>query len=103
MGLVIDSSVFITLERRGHPVTRLTEMLVEEVIAISTITASELLVGVHRADSLNRRMRREAHVEQILAGFNVLPFDIPAARVHAELGAALSGSSRAINAHDLLI
>lgn len=103
MGLVIDSSVFITLERRGHPITRLTEMLADEDIAISTVTASELLVGVHRADSLNRRTRREAHVEHILWSFELLPFDLEAARVHAQVGATLGASGRRINAHDLLI
>jgi tRNA(fMet)-specific endonuclease VapC len=70
---------------------------------LAAITASELLTGVHRADTPERALRREAYVESILEAVPVLPFDLRVARVHARLSAELARSGRRIGAHDLEI
>jgi predicted nucleic acid-binding protein len=70
---------------------------------ISAITASELLFGVHRAESALRRARREEAVERVLAEATVLPFDLAAARVHARLAVDAAAAGIAIGAHDLII
>lgn len=75
----------------------------DETVNIATITASELLVGVHRAASGAQRTRREAFVESILEKVPTLPFDLRAARVHARLVAQLEEKGSRIGAHDLLI
>lgn len=42
--------------------------------AIRVVTASELLVGVHRADTEARRQKRSAFVEAILSQIPVFDF-----------------------------
>lgn len=68
MGFLIDSSVLIAWERdRLHLQSQLAEYA-EEDFAISAITASELLHGVHRAANPAQRRRREAFVEGLRPG-----------------------------------
>ncbi|HVB96924.1 MAG TPA: type II toxin-antitoxin system VapC family toxin [Chloroflexota bacterium] len=103
MAQLIDSSVFIALERRGLSLGALAAAIPDEPIALSSMTASELLIGVHRADSPERRSRREAFVEAILLAIPVVPFDLRVARTHARLLAELAGVGQPIGAHDLII
>lgn len=103
MAQLIDSSVFITLERRDLSIDDLTGIGAEEPFAISSVSASELLVGVHLADSSARRRRREAFVEQILDRIPVLPFDLTAARTRAQIWAHLTMEGTPISRDDLLI
>jgi len=51
-------------------------------ILIAAITASELLHGVERAEQPDRRVRRQRHVELVLATLNVGEFQrVPGLRV----------------------
>ena len=102
MGILIDSSVFIASERGKLDLNAVLEQRAAEDVAIAAITASELLHGVARAGATHRP-RREAFVEQVLAVFPVIPFDLVAARIHARLSAQLSASGIAAGPHDLLI
>ncbi len=103
MGTLIDSSVLVAAERGDLDLESILEEYSEEDFALSVITASELLQGVHRADSEKRRSRREAYVESLLLRFPVLAFDLVAARIHARLHADLSSKGANIGAHDLII
>jgi predicted nucleic acid-binding protein len=69
---------------------------------ISVITASELLVGVHRALDAGIRSRRLAFVEGILSALSALPIDIETARIHAQLVAQIP-RNETVGAHDALI
>jgi len=71
MGTLIDSSVFIALERRTRPSATLSGSKQGELL-ISAITASELLHGVHRAAPADQRVKREAFVERLLAKIPVI-------------------------------
>ena len=102
MGALIDASVLIAAERGELDLESALEGFDDE-LALSVVTASELLHGVHRARDEARRARREAYVEALLAGFPVIAFDRVAARVHARLSAGMAGSGRAVGAHDLII
>lgn len=70
---------------------------------MSAVTASELLHGVHRANSARRRTRRRAFVEAIFAGVPILPIDLDVARIHAQIWADLRTRGAVIGAHDLFI
>lgn len=74
----------------------------DEERAISVITVSELLHGVHRATRA-QRVQRSAFVEHVLAGFEPVPITETVARVHAEVWADLSRRGQRIGAHDLWI
>jgi predicted nucleic acid-binding protein len=100
---LIDTSAFIELERRNLPMRVLAADAENETFAIASITASELLFGVERAATPERRRRRSDFVEAVLDALPVLPFDVSVARVHARIWAGLEGAGRRIGPHDLLI
>jgi len=103
MGAIVDSSVLIAAERGLLDLERIVKEFGRLDLALSVITASELLHGVHRANTETRRMRREAYVEAILTRFPVLSFDLVCARTHARLSSELASQGVSVGAHDLLI
>jgi len=103
MAFLIDSSVFIELERLQRPLATLEERTRKEPVYITSITASELLHGVHRADTAVRRGIRESFVEMTLQRLPILPFDLDVARVHARVWADLRRRGVSIGAHDTII
>ncbi len=103
MGLIFDTSVLIDIERSSGEVDEIVEGRETEPFGISVITVSELLHGVHRADSEKRRIKREAFVEKIIELFPIYPFDLSAARIYARVWAKLAKSGISIGAHDLII
>ena len=103
MGLLIDTSLFIALERAGVPLSALLDQVGSQPVAISAITASEILHGVHRADSALRRGRRERFVEAVLETVPVLPFTLEVARIHAQIWADLEMRGQTIGANDIVI
>ena len=103
MGALIDSSVLIAGERGQLDLEALLAGHAQEDFAISAVSASELLHGVHRARTPAQRNRREAFVEGLLARLPVIPFDLLAARIHARLSVELATRKIVIGPHDLLI
>ncbi len=102
MGLMLDTCVFVHSERSGRFV-EFSQWESHGNVYISSVTVSELLVGVHYATRAAVRARRSAFVEAILAKISVLGFNAEEARVHAELFATLAKQGRMIGAHDLII
>lgn len=100
MAVLIDTSVLLHVERRGHT---LDEAIGEQDRAISVITASELLHGVHRAQTGAVRSRRAAFVEHLLSAIEPVPITLAVSRAHAEIWAELEGNGNLIGAHDLWI
>jgi tRNA(fMet)-specific endonuclease VapC len=113
VGTLLDTTVFIDLERavrRLPPRSAMAEVSgrleaqlgPDEEVGIATITASEMLHGVHRATP-EHRVRREAFVEAVLAAFPPLPFNLLAARAHARIWAGLAAAGQDVGAHERLI
>ena len=102
MGLIVDSNVFIESERRRGAMD-LSRWHDRGPVFMSAISVSELLVGVHRADTLERRNRRSAFVEAILSAIPIMAIDETVARVHSSLFADLLARGQMIGAHDLWI
>jgi predicted nucleic acid-binding protein len=100
---LIDSSVLIAVERRALDLDSALGAHAEEPVGIASITASELLHGVHRATTTAHRQRREVFVERLLAVLPVFPFDLVTARIHAPLWASLAARGTSVGSHDLLI
>lgn len=103
MAYLIDSSVAIDLERRRVAIVALRDRFGGEGMAIATITLSELLVGVHRADDPGRQARRQENLDRLIALVRVLPFDEEIARWHARIAAELTAAGESVGAHDLII
>src|SRR5688572_21053322 len=102
MAGLIDTSVIIGFERRGHQDRLISVLVAGQLLALASITASELLSGVERANSLQRRQYRLAFVEAVLRIVPVIPFDLLIAREHARLDAQLRTVGQLIGANDLL-
>ncbi len=57
MGLMVDTNIFIHFEKSGKPID-LSSWEGSQKIFISVVIVSELLIGVHRANTRERRQRR---------------------------------------------
>jgi tRNA(fMet)-specific endonuclease VapC len=101
MGILIDASVLIGVERGRVNVEAHIAHRRQEEFYVSVITASELLHGVWRAQTDVIRNRRAAFVESILQQFPILPIDLVTARVHAQLWANMATTGKTIGSHDL--
>ncbi len=101
MGIVLDTSVFIEKERHADKINFSAWADYGEAF-ISVITCSELLVGVYKANTPERKRKRATFVESLFVTFHILEFDLETARVHAELLATLPRNVT-VGAHDLLI
>lgn len=100
MAVLIDTTVLVNAERRGQS---LNQAIGDQDRAISVITASELLHGVHRAQTGAIRARRSALVEHVISAIEPLPITTSIARAHAEIWAELEKDGNLIGAHDLWI
>ena len=69
---------------------------------MSAVTATELLVGVERANSAQRKALRGAFVESILASIPILHFSAAVARTHARMLARLPRNKTATVQHALI-
>jgi tRNA(fMet)-specific endonuclease VapC len=74
----------------------------EDDVAIAAITVAQLRVGVERSKG-QKRARRQAFVEDIVATVPVLSYDLDVAAAHAELLAAVRRQGLPRGAHDLII
>ena len=99
MGILIDTGVFIRWERDGGRID-LGRWSAFGLPAISVISQSELMVGVHRADTTERRDKRLRFVQAIISSVSVLPVDSPIAETHARIVASLSQIGLSIGPHD---
>jgi predicted nucleic acid-binding protein len=103
VGTIIDTSVFIAVERGELNPARLTREDDDDIVVMAAMTASELLHGVHRLKGAVVRARAERFVEHLLATVAVIPFDLDVARIHARLGADLAVAGKAVGGADLQI
>lgn len=103
MGVMLDTSILIVHERGSLNLDKLVKGKTTEIFGISVITVSELLHGVHRADSESRRLKREAFVQKVIDTFPVYSFDVSTARIYAKVWANLLKKGVQVGAHDLMI
>ena len=101
MAVLIDTGLLVDLER-GVANPQVDAAIGDGDRAISTVTVSELLHGVHRASGSARTLRG-AFVEHLLAGMQAIEITETVARVHADVWAQLAAKGEIIGAHDLWI
>jgi len=103
MGVILDSSEIIALERNRGVVENLVAGREDESFGISVVTVAELLHGVERAGNESRRIRRQAFVEKVIEMIPVFPFDIGVARIYARIWASVVQRGFTVGSHDLII
>jgi tRNA(fMet)-specific endonuclease VapC len=97
---MLDTNIVSDLVR--NPQGRVFEKIVKigsDRLCISVISAAELRYGCAKKGSA----RLLAHVEAILAGIEILPFDVPADAKYGGIRAELEAAGRPIGPNDLLI
>lgn len=107
MGLILDSSVVIDAERRGETAGRLVERVVavtgDQETAISAVGLTELVHGLHRANTPALRLRRQTFLDDLLAGLAVYPYTKETALVAGRLDAEQRSRGIVVPFGDLLI
>lgn len=77
MGIILDSSVIIAAERRGHTVLQILEQVrasqAEVEIGLSVVTVAELVHGAFRAKTQEQADRRLEFVERLSSDVPVIP------------------------------
>lgn len=107
MGLILDSSAAVAAEREGKNPKQLLEAIVLETgdddVAVSVVTLLELAHGIARADTPERREKRQRFLNELIS---VLPVHPVTAAVALRAG-QIDGQSQAkgirIPLSDLLI
>src|SRR5437879_6431008 len=83
MGLILDSSVLITAERQGRNarqmLTTIARTAGETEVALSVVTLIELAHGAARANTAERKAKREQFVQELLVALPIHPVTVPIA------------------------
>ncbi len=107
MGLILDSSVVIAAERRGHTVRQILEQIRasygEIDIGFSVITVAELIHGAYRAKADSDRLRRLSFVDRLCSDVPVHPVTVEMARVVGRIEGEQGARGIAIPFEDLVI
>jgi predicted nucleic acid-binding protein len=107
VGLILDSSVVIAAERRGDTPAQLVAQVVkaagDQEAALSSIGLTELVHGIYRADAPQRRIRRQAFVEELRAGLAVYAYTEAAALIAGRIDGEQTSKGIIIPFTDLLI
>jgi predicted nucleic acid-binding protein len=101
MGLVIDTSALVALERSGDSWSD--GLPADERVSVPAIVYAELLVGVHLADHPRRAARRRAKIDALLSVAPVVEFGPAVAERWADLYARLGRDGRLISGNDLAV
>ena len=107
MGLILDSSIVIAAERRGHTVLQILEQIQsnhgEIEIALSVVTIAELMHGAYRAKTEANRVARLAFIERLASDVPVHPVTIETARMVGRIEGQQAAQGIAIGFEDLAI
>jgi tRNA(fMet)-specific endonuclease VapC len=100
MRYLLDTNIVSDLVRnpQGTIAARIVK-LGEDSVFTSIIVTAELYFGLAR----NRSDRLASHLQTVLSGLDILPWDAPADERYGEIRAFLQGKGKLIGANDLLI
>lgn len=107
LGVILDSSVLIEAERQHLSVAQFLKQILEKIgemeAALCAITVAELVHGVYRADTPERRERRRVFLDELKAAVPVYPITDSTAELVGKIGAESSARGVIIPFDDLLI
>lgn len=103
MGLVIDTSALVAVERAAFAWERLLAGVEQEAVVLPAIVYGELLVGVELADTAARASSRRAKIDALAARVPIVDFGRQIAERCAGLFVVLSRTGRLIPANDLAV
>ena len=100
MGLLIDTSALVALERGA---TGWGAAIVDEPVALPSIVYAELLVGVRLADTPARAASRQRKIDALMARVPIVDFGVEAADRWADLFVHLQRAGGLIPSNDLAV
>lgn len=107
MGIVLDSSVIIAAERRGHTVREILEQVKaargEVEIGLSVVTIAELVHGAYRNKTQAQQQRRLEFIERLSSDVPVHPVTIDIARLAGRIEGQQEALGIQFSFEDLLI
>lgn len=107
MGVILDSSVIVAAERRGHTLRQILETLQasqgEIDIGLSVVTIAEMVHGAYRAGSQAQQDRRLAFVDRLCRDVPVYPITIEIARLIGKIEGQQAGRGIQFAFEDLAI
>ncbi len=107
MGLILDSSIVITAERRGNTVEQLLQNIIaaagDQDAALSSVGLTELVHGIYRAQTPERRLLRHSFIEELLRDLAVYPYTRETAMLAGRLDGEQQAQGVTIPFADLLI
>ena len=107
MGLILDSSVLISAERKGErvggPLKRVLEQMGNQEAELSTVALVELAHGIQCANTPEIRARRETFIAELLADVPVYPLTAEIAILAGKIDGDLQSRGVKIPLPDLLM
>lgn len=104
---MLDSTAAVAAERQGKNARQLLEAVAletgDEGIALSVLTVLELAHGITRADTTERRERRQRFLDDLLTGVPIQPITVPIALRAGQIDGQSQAKGVRIPLSDLLI
>jgi len=104
---MLDSTAAVTAECQGKNVRQLLESVAletgDEGIAVSVVTVLELAHGISRADTPERRDRRQRFLDELLVGIPIQPVTVQIALRAGQIDGRSQAKGVRIPLSDLLI
>jgi tRNA(fMet)-specific endonuclease VapC len=102
LATLIDTSVLIEIERRRMRFSE-THFSQDDLANISAITVSEILIGLHSAQTDEQRSHRQSFYDDLFESVQILSFDRIAAEVHSRIWFLMRSTGNTIGVNDTLI
>lgn len=107
MGIVLDSSVIITAERKAYSVRQILEQVHasqgEIEISLSVVTIAELVHGAYRAKTPEQQQQRLAFIERLCQDVPVHPVTLAIAHLAGRIEGQQEAKGIRVSFEDLLI
>ena len=107
MGIILDSSLIIAAERRGHTVREILEQIKavkgEVEIGLSVVSFAELIHGAYRAKTDAQQRRRLEFIERLSNDLPVHPVTLDVARLAGRIEGQQESKGIQFAFEDLLI
>jgi len=107
VGVILDSSVIIAAERRGHSVRQILEQMgkaqAELEIGVSVVSIAELVHGAYRAKTQEQKERRLEFIDRLCSDVPVHPVTLEIARLAGRMEGEQEAKGVQLAFEDLLI
>jgi predicted nucleic acid-binding protein len=107
LGVVLDSSIVITAERKSLPVPQLVEAIQtahgEIELSLSPVTVAELVHGIYRARTQEVSQRRREYIDELVNLMPLHPVTLQTAYLVGQIEGQEAAKGNVLPFNDLLI